>query len=77
MQREEILNKIVENIDPVDEISEDTVIADSMDFDSLGLFNIVMFLKASGAELTLAQLAKCRTVGDLLDLCDKAFALKK
>lgn len=69
--REEILNKIIEIIDPIDEVTEDTVIADSLDFDSLGLFNIMMFYKASGAKLTLETLVSCKKVADLITLLQR------
>ena len=68
MQREEILKKIIEVIDPVDEVNEDTVIADSLDFDSLGLFNIMIYFKASGSKLTLKKLISCKKVADLITL---------
>lgn len=71
MTREEVLAKIIEVVDPLDEITEDTVIADSDDMDSLGLFSIVVYLKQLGKSYSLADLAKCRKVSDLIDLALK------
>ena len=68
MNRKEWLQKIIEIVDPLDPVAEDTVIADSDDFDSLALFNIVMFFKASGLKVTLEQISKCKKVAELIDL---------
>ena len=45
MTKEELLKGIIDTIDPMDEITLDTEIAECDDLDSLGLFNIVMYLK--------------------------------
>lgn len=68
MTREEMLEKLIEIIDPIDEITESTVISESDDIDSLALFSIVVYLKNHGKNYTLSDLAKCTTVGDFIDL---------
>lgn len=68
MTREEMLKKLIEIIDPVDEITEQTVIADCDDIDSLALFSIVVYLKKQGKNCSLKDLSKCRTVGDFIDI---------
>lgn len=68
MTREETLAKIIEIIDPIDKIDENTVISESDDIDSLALFSIVVFLKKQGKNYSLADLSKCNTVGDFVDL---------
>lgn len=45
MTKDEILQNIIEAIEPLGEINADTVIADCDDIDSLALFSIVVFLK--------------------------------
>jgi len=67
MNRQEILKGINLALDPEEEITESTVIADCDDLDSLGLFNVVIFLKAKGILVKLEELAMCETVGELLD----------
>ena len=51
MNRQEILKGINSALEPEEEITESTVIADCDDLDSLGLFNVVIFLKAKGRYL--------------------------
>lgn len=52
----------------MDEITLDTEIAECDDLDSLGLFNIVMYLKSKGISVKLEHLAACTTVDELLDM---------
>lgn len=68
MNRTELLNAINEALDPVETLTEETVVADCDDLDSLGLFNVVMVLKAQGVTMKLEELAMCDNVGELLDL---------
>ncbi|MGN0928884.1 MAG: phosphopantetheine-binding protein [Succinivibrio sp.] len=68
MERTALLEELIEVIDPIDEITEDTVISESDDLDSLALFNIVIYLKSNGMSASLNDLAKCKTISDLLDL---------
>lgn len=68
MERATLLEELIEVIDPIDEITEDTVISESDDLDSLALFNIVIYLKSNGMSASLNDLAKCKTISDLLDL---------
>ena len=68
MERTALLEELIEVIDPIDEITEDTVISECDDLDSLALFNIVIYLKSNGMSASLNDLAKCKTISDLLDL---------
>ena len=68
MERTALLEELIEVIDPIDDITEDTVISESDDLDSLALFNIVIYLKSNGMSASLNDLAKCKTISDLLDL---------
>lgn len=68
MERATLLEELIEVIDPIDEITEDTVISECDDLDSLALFNIVIYLKSNGMSASLNDLAKCKTISDLLDL---------
>lgn len=68
MERSSLLEELIEVIDPIDEITEDTVIADCDDIDSLALFNIVIYLKTRGISPSFSELSECKTVSDLLDL---------
>ena len=68
MTKDELLKGIIETIDPMDEITLDTEIAECDDLDSLGLFNIVMYLKSRGISVKLEHLAACTTVDELLDM---------
>lgn len=68
MTREEALAKIIEVIDPINEITEDTVIADCDDIDSLAIFSLVVYLKTIGKQQSLAQLSKCEKVSDFIDI---------
>lgn len=71
MTREETLAKIIEIIDPIDNVDENTVISESDDIDSLALFSIVVFFFKQGKKYSLADLSKCNTVGDIVDLVIK------
>lgn len=68
MTREELLAGIIDAIDPIDEITENTVVADCDDLDSLALFNIVVYLKAKNLTVDFSRLSSCNTVADILDL---------
>lgn len=72
MSREDILKEIIAIVDPLDEITEDTVIEDSDDLDSLALFNIVLYMKKNGFKGSLTSLSSCKTVSDIIDLVEKA-----
>lgn len=72
MTKDEILHNIIEAIDPLDEINTDTVITDCDDIDSLALFSVVVFLKQKlKKNVSLADLYKCTTVGDIVELAVK------
>ena len=43
MTEAEIFDKIVEIVDPLDPITQETVVRECADIDSLALFNIVFF----------------------------------
>lgn len=66
MDRTEILKGINEILEPDVEITEDTVIADCDDLDSLGLFNVVIYLKAKGIFVKIEELAMCENVESFL-----------
>ena len=68
MERATLLEELIEVIGPIDEVTEDTVISECDDLDSLALFNIVIYLKSNGMSASLNDLAKCKTISDLLDL---------
>ena len=72
MTKDEILQNIIEAIEPLDEINADTVIADCDDIDSLALFSVVVFLKQKlKKNVNLADLSNCTTVGDIVELAMK------
>ena len=59
-------------IKSLDEINADTVIADCDDIDSLALFSVVVFLKQKlKKNVSLVDLSKCTTVGDIVELAMK------
>lgn len=68
MERATLLEELIDVIDPIDEITEDTVIADCDDIDSLALFNIVIYLKTRGILPSFNNILQCKTVRDILDL---------
>ena len=71
MTRAEALQEIIAVVKPRNPIDEHTVIAECDDLDSLGLFNVMLFINSLGQfpELeTLETLSQLSTVGDLLDL---------
>lgn len=67
MTKQELLAQIIDIIDPIDDITEDTVIADCEDFDSLALFNIMVLLKGQGLNVDIKSFASCKTVADILN----------
>lgn len=71
MDRAKILQEIIDTVDPLDEITEDTVIETCEDLDSLALFNIVLYLRKNGYEGNIQSLSSCKTVADLINLIDK------
>lgn len=68
MTESEILAKIIEIIEPQEELTLETSIVDSDILDSLDLFNIVVSFKQEGWEITLQDTLKCNTVGELVTL---------
>lgn len=68
MTEQEVLSKLIEIVDPLDEITVDTVIEDCEDLDSLALFNVVIAYKPLGIILTLQEFSHCKTVGDIVKL---------
>lgn len=67
MTREELLNKIIELADPLDEIKEETVIADSEDLDSLALFNVFIFMKEKNANASFKKFKDCISIKNVID----------
>ena len=69
MTEAEIFDKIVDIVDPLDPITQETVVRECADIDSLALFNIVFFYKQEkGLPLALNDLITCNTVGDIVKL---------
>lgn len=68
MTESEILAKIIEIVEPQEELTLETSIVDSDILDSLDLFNIVVSFKQEGWEITLQDTLKCNTVGELVTL---------
>lgn len=68
MTASEILAKINEVVEPLDEITVDTVILDCDDLDSLSIFNVILAYKDLGISLNLRDVNNCDTVGDLVNL---------
>lgn len=68
MTESEILAKINEVVEPLDEITMDTVILDCDDLDSLSIFNVILAYKDLGISLNLRDVNNCDTVGDLVNL---------
>lgn len=69
MNRAELLEKIIKAIDAIDaEITENTVIADCDDIDSLAIFNVFLIYKELGIEADIHDFSKAETVGDWLKL---------
>ena len=68
MTRAEALQAIIASVKPRAPFDEHTVIAECEDLDSLGLFNIMLFLNSLGQFPELEALAQLHTVGDILDL---------
>lgn len=68
MDRNDIFEKLVEAIDPIDELNVDTVLQDSDDIDSLALFNIALVVKTEyGLTLKMSELLKLKTINDIID----------
>lgn len=65
MDANAVLNQVIEIVNPIEEVSADSVVADVASFDSLAMLNIVEFYKAQGLKLKIKDLIKCKTVGDI------------
>lgn len=68
MTRAEALQEILAVVNPRTPFDESTVIADCADLDSLGLFNIVLFLNSLGLDPDIEELAQLKTVSEIIDL---------
>lgn len=68
MTQEEILNKIIEAIDPVEPVTLDTDIKNSADFNSLGMLNLITTFKPLGIKLTMRDLLNVNNVRELVEL---------
>lgn len=69
MNRAELLEKIIKAVDAIDaEITENTVIADCDDIDSLAIFNVFLIYKELGLNVDIHDFSKVETVGDWLKL---------
>lgn len=68
MTEQEVFAKIIEVIQPTSEVTYDTLISDSDDFDSLNMLNVISTFKAQGIKLAMRDLVGLDTVGDLVKL---------
>lgn len=68
MTEQEVFAKIIEVIQPTSEVTYDTLISDSDDFDSLNMLNVISTFKAKGIKLAMRDLVGLDTVGDLVKL---------
>lgn len=68
MNEQDVLAKIIEVVEPLSEISMETVIEDHDDLDSLAIFNLIQELKAEGVVVPFPKANRCRTVSDLVQL---------
>lgn len=68
MTQEEIINKIIEAIDPVEPVTLDTDIKNSADFNSLGMLNLITTFKPLGIKLTMRDLLNINNVRELVEL---------
>lgn len=68
MNEQDVLAKIIEVVEPLSEITMETVIEDHDDLDSLAIFNLIQELKAEGVVVPFPKVNRCRTVSDLVQL---------
>lgn len=68
MNEQDVLAKIIEVVEPLSEITMETVIEDHDDLDSLAIFNLIQELKAEGVVVPFPKANRCRTVSDLVKL---------
>lgn len=68
MNEQDVLAKIIEVVEPLSEITMETVIEDHDDLDSLAIFNLIQELKAKGVVVPFQKANRCRTVSDLVKL---------
>lgn len=68
MNEQDVLAKIIEVVEPLSEITMETVIEDHDDLDSLAIFNLIQELKAKGVVVPFQKANRCRTVSDLVQL---------
>ncbi|MBQ9273628.1 MAG: hypothetical protein IJ228_02350 [Succinivibrio sp.] len=68
MDRAQVLKEIIEVVDPLDELGEDTVISENDDLDSLALFNVMVYLRQHGYQGEVKEFSSCKTLGDIVSL---------
>ena len=71
MKREEFLKLIEETIDADDELTEDSVLDNIEDWDSLSVISVLALInKHFGFRPQVNDLKNCKTIKDVLDLAN-------
>lgn len=69
MTKKELLDLIIEEIDPDDEVTAESVLEEIDEWDSLAAMAVVALAKkTNGKEISMEQVGDCTTVQDVLDL---------
>ncbi len=69
MKRQEFLAKLIETIEIEEEINESTKLESLEEWDSLAsVTTLALFKKILGINIVSADIIKCQTIGDILDL---------
>lgn len=71
MKRNEFFNRIIELLNSKDNLSEQSVIADISEWDSLMSLEIIqLFVDCCGKAPDIDEIRKCVTIGDILNLAN-------
>lgn len=68
MNKEEILGIINDIVDPEDQLTENTVIAECEDIDSLALLNLFLEFRKVKKDLTITEFSNCKTIKNVINL---------
>ncbi|MBW7570725.1 hypothetical protein [Succinivibrio faecicola] len=68
MNKEEILGIITDIVDPEDQLTENTVIAECEDIDSLALLNLFLEFRKVKKDLTITEFSNCKTIKNVINL---------
>lgn len=71
MTREDALALINTIVDPIDALTENTIIAESDDIDSLSLLTIFTAFKKKGIDCKITDFIGCSSVGEIITLVTK------